>query len=392
MSDALEMTTAKRRSPLRVLSRLLIPALMFQAVAHGGAYATGREVIEFGAVYGGLGWTAGVAMAATGTLLAYLVYETARRWRLFDYRAMTQHLIGRWYWLFDLIYIPFAIAIIAVLSSAAGNMLLDTLSLPYWGGVSVIIVVTAVVVFAGAGFVERFNSVGTVALMCAYAAFSILVITTHVEQIDSVLAGNDHSLKPHGTLLDAALLGAVYVGLGFVVYPSTLMTVRHLHTRRDSAVSAIFTGALYVVPWFLAYFALMGFYPAGSVFDAPVPWLEMLRDQPRWVTVVYGVVVGWTLVAASVGLVQSIVQRVDSNLADLGRSTMKPSMRVGITAAALLFGALLSAIGIVDLIAVGYMIGAIALIVVFGIPLFIKGARYLMPGGPDRVTVGEELS
>ena len=373
-------TSRGRRS---TLSRVMIPALMFQAVAIGGAYATGREIIEFGGAFGAMGWAAGVAMAAMGALLAFLVYETARRHQLFEYRAMTRHLIGRFAWLFDAIYIPFAIAILAVLSSATGSILKDTLGLPYWLGVGIIVAISAWVVFQGTEVMERFNGIGTILLMAGYVFFSLLVITTRWDQLVEVFSDGDHSLKPDAGLVDVLILGAVYVGLGFVIYPSTLITVRHLRSRKEAAVAGVLTGGLYVVPWFLTYFALMTYYPQGKVFDAPVPWLVMLQDTDRWVIIVYGVLVGWTLVATAVGLIQSVLLRLDQNMIEVKGQPLGSPARIAITLVALALGSILSVIGIIDLIAVGYLVGAVALIVVFGIPLILRGAKYLLPGHAD---------
>jgi len=361
----------------------MIPALMFQAVAIGGAYATGREIIEFGGAFGAMGWAAGVAMAAMGALLAFLVYETARRHQLFEYRAMTRHLIGRFAWLFDAIYIPFAIAILAVLSSATGSILKDTLGLPYWLGVGIIVAISAWVVFQGTEVMERFNGIGTILLMAGYVFFSLLVITTRWDQLVEVFSDGDHSLKPDAGLVDVLILGAVYVGLGFVIYPSTLITVRHLRSRKEAAVAGVLTGGLYVVPWFLTYFALMTYYPQGKVFDAPVPWLVMLQDTDRWVIIVYGVLVGWTLVATAVGLIQSVLLRLDQNMIEVKGQPLGSPARIAITLVALALGSILSVIGIIDLIAVGYLVGAVALIVVFGIPLILRGAKYLLPAHAD---------
>src|SRR5690606_32316594 len=373
-------TSRGRRS---TLSRVMIPALMFQAVAIGGAYATGREIIEFGGAFGAMGWAAGVAMAAMGALLAFLVYETARRHQLFEYRAMTRHLIGRFAWLFDAIYIPFAIAILAVLSSATGSILKDTLGLPYWLGVGIIVAISAWVVFQGTEVMERFNGIGTILLMAGYVFFSLLVITTRWDQLVEVFSDGDHSLKPDAGLVDVLILGAVYVGLGFVIYPSTLITVRHLRSRKEAAVAGVLTGGLYVVPWCLTYFALMTYYPQGKVFDAPVPWLAMLQDTARRVISDYGALAGWTLVATAVGLIQSVLLRLDQNMIEVKGQPLGSPARIAITLVALALGSILSVIGIIDLIAVGYLVGAVALIVVFGIPLILRGAKYLLPAHAD---------
>lgn len=361
------------------VARVFVPPLMFQAVAIGGAYATGREIIEFGAVYGVYGWAAGVGVALLGAFLGFLVYETARRHGLYEYRAMMKHLIGRFSWLFDVIYIPFAVLIIAVLSSATGNILHDTLGFNYWVGVSIVIAISAVVTFRGTVLIERFNGIGTILLILGYLVFSLLVITTRWDDLVAVFAAQDHSLKPEATPLDAFVLGMTYVGLGFVVYPSTLMTVRHLKSRKDSVAAGALTGGLYVIPWFLTFFALMSYYPASNVFDAPVPWLVMLQDRGAWIVIIYGLLVGWTLVATAVGLVQSIVLRVDSNLQEAKGQGLSTVQKVVIVLGALLAGTALSQVGIVNLIAVGYLIGAVLLILVFGIPLLIKGAKFLLP-------------
>lgn len=387
MNDRLAVP--RERASVR-FSRIMVPALMFQAVAIGGAYATGREIIEFGASYGALGWAAGAAMAVMGAVLGYLVYETARKHRLFDYRSMSRHLIGRFFWLFDVVYIPFALTVLAVLCAATGDILRDTLGLDTWVGVGAIISITAVVIFKGTRVIERFNGIGTILLMLGYVFFSLLVIVTHWDNITTVFANGDHRLKPDASLGNAVLLGAIYVGLGFVIYPSTLMTVRHLRTRTDTAIAAAFTGGLYVVPWFLTYFALMGFYPSGRIFDAPVPWLTMLTTEPRWVVVLYGILVGWTLVATAVGLIESVLVRIDQNVIESTGHAIAPKLRVLITLGALLFSAILARFGIIDLISTGYLVGAIALIAVFGIPLVIKGAQYFLPRSNSKSTDSEE--
>lgn len=386
-----QLTVSREGSAAR-FSRIIIPALMFQAVAIGGAYATGREIIEFGASFGALGWGAGAAMAVMGALLGYLVYETARKYQLFDYRSMSRHLIGRFFWMFDLVYIPFALTVLAVLCAATGDILRDTLGLEPWVGVGAIIAITAIVIFKGANVIERFNGIGTILLMMGYVFFALLVITTHWGNITAVFSSGDHQLKPDASLGDAMLLGAIYVGLGFVIYPSTLMTVRHLRTRTETAIAAAFTGGLYVVPWFLTYFALMGFYPSGRIFDASVPWLAMLKTEPRWVVILYGVLVGWTLIATAVGLIQSVLVRIDQNVIESSGHPLAPRLRVLITLGVLLVSALLSEFGIIDLISTGYLIGALALIVVFGIPLIFKGAKYFLPGSNGRATLSEETA
>ena len=60
----------------------------------GGAYATGREIVEYGAKFGAMGVWSIVAIGAGFSLIAVLAYEFARLYRVYDYRHFVKRLIG----------------------------------------------------------------------------------------------------------------------------------------------------------------------------------------------------------------------------------------------------------------------------------------------------------
>ncbi len=39
--------------------KLILPGIVLQSVLIGGGYATGREIVEYGAKFGAMGWLAG---------------------------------------------------------------------------------------------------------------------------------------------------------------------------------------------------------------------------------------------------------------------------------------------------------------------------------------------
>lgn len=43
------------------LGRLVLPGIILQSVLIGGGYATGREIVEYGAKFGAMGWLSGLA-------------------------------------------------------------------------------------------------------------------------------------------------------------------------------------------------------------------------------------------------------------------------------------------------------------------------------------------
>ena len=48
--------------------KFVLPGIILQSVMIGGGYATGREIVEYGAKYGALGWLSGL-----GTFLGFAV-------------------------------------------------------------------------------------------------------------------------------------------------------------------------------------------------------------------------------------------------------------------------------------------------------------------------------
>jgi len=161
--------------------------------------------------------------------------------------------------------------------------------------------------------------------------------------------------------------------------------------------AGLLSGLLMTIPFALTYLCLLAFYPDPNVMDAPVPWLPMLHAVGGpWVVVFFGIVMGWTLIETSVGLIHALIERLDADLEEMrpepvatgnesltgaGLSrTQSGLLGVGI----LLAAALLSRIGIITLVAKGYTIMGYLFIALFAVPLLTVGvARVLRrePGG-----------
>lgn len=59
----------RKKAFLKAVSgNLFLPGIILQSVMIGGGYATGREIVEYGAKYGALGWLSGL-----GTFLGFAV-------------------------------------------------------------------------------------------------------------------------------------------------------------------------------------------------------------------------------------------------------------------------------------------------------------------------------
>ena len=102
------------------LGRLILPGIILQSVLIGGGYATGREIVEYGAKYGAMGWLSGFATFVGFALVAILSFELIRLYKVYDFKSFLKQLIGPLYHVFDVVYLLFMVIIIAVMSSATG--------------------------------------------------------------------------------------------------------------------------------------------------------------------------------------------------------------------------------------------------------------------------------
>ena len=141
------------------------------------------------------------------------------------------------------------------------------------------------------------------------------------------------------------------------------------------------TGVLMTFPWFLTYFCLMGFYPEGEVLGATVPWLVMLeRIGGKFLIVLFGVVVGWTLIETATGIIHAIVERLHAHAEQAGRPQMTHLQDAMFATGMLVVSVGLARIGIIDLIAKGYSAMSYGMIAVYIIPLMTIGVyRILNP-------------
>ena len=121
--------------------RYLLPGIIFQSVLIGGAYSTGREIVQYGARFGRHGLWSVLLIAIGFSLICGLAFEVARITRSYDYRSFIRQLIGPLWPLFDIVFVITAVVTVAVVGSASGSIVEQVLGWPYWLGVVLVITV-----------------------------------------------------------------------------------------------------------------------------------------------------------------------------------------------------------------------------------------------------------
>lgn len=385
------MNTAKNASFFDgFFGKYFVPGIVLQSVLIGGGYATGREVIEFGGKYGAMGWVGGLGIFLGFTLISFLTFECCRLYQTYDYKSFIKNIAGPLWMVFDVLYILLAVLVLAVMASATGEIVQSTLGLPYWGGVALVVTIVALLNFYGSWLIERFETYGTIALYVGYLIFGGLVVVATKDHIATVFRTMDTSFVSDASVPAILWAGLIYVGYNIGIYPACFFTLKRQSTVKHTFWSAMISGTLMTIPWFLTYVAVMGFYPDNAILTAPVPWLAMMQGiAGPFVIGVFGVVVGWTLIETATGIIHAIVERVNAGLEESGRAVMTAKQNMLLTVVVLLSSTAMARFGIISLIAKGYTLIAYGMIAVYIVPLITVGVYKIIKGKKMPVSKSE---
>ena len=210
-----------------------------------------------------------------------------------------------------------------------------------------------------------------------------MVISANKDNIATVMATQDTSYVENATLPMAMVKGIIYASYNLSAIPAGLFTLRAQTKRSESIISGIIGALLMTIPWFLTYFAVMGYYPDDSIIGASVPWLVMLQSvsDSNIPVLVFGVVAGWTLIETATGMIHALLERLDHGLEEKNQEPLSPKKRGIITAAILVVAIFFSKIGIINLISMGYSALAYGFILFYLLPLVTVGLYKVIKNG-----------
>jgi len=361
---------------MRRFEQYLLPGIVFQSVLIGGAYATGREIVQYGARLGALGLYSIAAIFIGFSVMSVLAFEFARVTGAYDYRSFVRALIGPWWPLFDGLFVVMAVLVIAVVGAASGDVVENILGLPYWAGVISVICLVGALTASGRKAIERFKTLGSIILYGGYMVFAGAVLSQRWPQALAALQGTSSSAagEPQASIATAFGVGVLYVGYNLATLPATFFTLDRQTARRHAVGAGLIAGCMATVPFVLTYLAIMSYYPDAEVTGATVPWLVMLRRVGGDTLLAgFALVIFWTLVETSTGMIHAIVDRLAVNLAEVGRPPMTRVQVGGLTVAVLTLAAALSRLGLIDLVARGYTAMAYGFLLLFALPLLTVG-------------------
>jgi uncharacterized membrane protein YkvI len=344
----------------------VVPGAVFQSVMVGGGYGTGREIVEYFTSFGLLGGLLGLGVAfVVLSLVLALTFELARHFRVYDYRSFFKLLLGRGWIAFEVLVILQFLLVLAVLASAAGNILRDNFGIPYAAGLSVMLLVIGVLTFYGRELIARVLTFWSFVLYAVFAVFFIAVLSSGWEPVSGAFAEGE-------VVQGWWRSGFQYAMYNLAVAPLLLYVARSFETRGETLKSGVVAGAIAIVPAFLFHIAFFVAYPEVLDQAIPVYWLISELGLTA-LLVMFSVVLFGTFIETGAGMLQGINERIDAWLVEERGRGLGRTAHAVLAVCAILVSAMLSFWGITSLIAQGYGTIAWGFFAVYMVPLVTVG-------------------
>lgn len=362
----------------------LVPGLIFQSVIVGGGYGTGREIAEFFLVHGAAGGLIGMLISCLvwGVILA-IAFEFARLTQSYNYRTFFQALLGRFWWLFEVIYLLIALLVLAVIGSAAGEIIEQLFGMPANVGVLTLMLCVGALAFFGSRWIERFF-VGWSALL--YLTYIVLFTLAFSRYGDDILQRIATAEIAGSWGVD----GVRYAAYNLNALAAVLFVVPRFRLSRHALGAGAIAGVIAIIPGIFVFLTLLASFP--SSLAAAVPIIDVLATlNLLWLFVIFQVMLFGTFIETGTGVIHAVNERVANSFS--GRNKTFPQYYRAIIAIGFVFVAtyLAKAVGIIDLIASGYGMLSYAYIAVVILPLLTLGlARVIKQSSPEYKTAYSE--
>jgi uncharacterized membrane protein YkvI len=327
--------------------KYLIPGAVFQSVLVGGGYGTGREIVEYFTRFGAGGGVLGLGVTVIFWFLVLAVtWEFARVFRVYDYRSFFKKLLGRGWVLFEVLFILMFLIVLAVVASAAGEILLDAFQIPYLVGITAMLALVGVLAFFGREVITRVLATWSVLL---YAMFLFYFVTVFLRSGGAMA----DQLGQWEMVSGWGVSGFKYAMYNVFIVPAILFSTRDFATRREVVISALVASLICAFPALLFHLSFLGDYPAILGREIPV-YAVITSLGVGALFMVYLVALFGTLVETGAGFIQGTIERIDAVRLEMKAPPLSPVLRGILAVGAIGLSALLATFGIIALIAQGY--------------------------------------
>jgi uncharacterized membrane protein YkvI len=345
---------------------LLVPAGVNLSTMFGGGYASGRETATFISSYGPWGGVMATAfMAFVFGVILVVCLELARRFRAYDYASLSRVFLGPVAVVYEVTLSVGLILALGVGATAAGATLEDHFGVPRIVGTALLMVGVIALTFFGRRVIEWSMTFSAGLLLLILASLVVLVFKSASGAVFDTFASEpiENNFWQGGGL---------YAVLGASFFPLIIFIARGIETRREAIQVGMLAGVIVALPALAFHLSFMASYPTILDEDVPSYAIAEAYGGPVFLNI-FVFVLFVLIVQTSVGILQGLIERIDGWAKPrLGRS-LTPIQHASVSAVVLLLTVGLSVVGVVNLVAAGYVLLSIAFLFTFTIPVLTAG-------------------
>lgn len=349
---------------------LLIPSVVFLAAMFGGAYGSGREVMQFISQHGPVGGFIAITtiFLALGLVL-FMCFELARLFGAYEYRSFCKRLLGRYWLAYEVLIMVGLIVSLAICASSSGAVLESHFGMPALVGGILLLLIVVGLTYQGRTIVEK-------SMIYAVSALAILIVWLLVEVMSLHGSTITASFEAHPVVYDGIQSGLQYALATGGYIPVILYCCRGIQSRGEAITAGAFAAFITVIPAIIFHLCFMMGFPEIGEQRLPTYWV-IEETMPDWYLQVYVVVLFVMIAQTGVGLLQGFVERIDGWYVEKHGAPLSKAGHAGVSALALVASTSLASIGLVELIIRAYDFLAVSFVLVFFIPLLTVGSRHI---------------
>jgi uncharacterized membrane protein YkvI len=354
---------------LRLIRIYLIPGAVLQSVLIGGGYGTGREVVEYFTNYGTMGGVYAIATAAISIAIVFaLSLEVSRVFKVYDYRNFFKVLLGRFWFLYEILAAMLFMLVIAVIGSAAGQILQTELGIPAYMGIVIMLFAVVFLTFYGRNLV-----------MIVLAYWSLFLYGVFITYLIVVFIYFRDSFSNQAVTVEPGWFksGMQYSFYNLTAVPVILYAARAIETRREAFLAGIIGALIAIIPALMLHVSFITQFP--TILEAELPIYDVfVRLDLGWLKFLYLTVLFGTFIETGAGNIQGFVERLDGWWIERTGSALSQGIHGAVAAVLVMLAGFLAQVGIVSLIAEGYGTLAWGFMIVYIIPLLTIGTWKLI--------------
>ena len=357
---------------------ILAIGFTFTVAIFGGAFASGREIMQFFGRFGSLGFWGALLATVLFAYFAIIGLITTCHWKTFDYKSYALRLYREFlpekvatkaYWLFEVSYLFLCILILGIITATLASMFVAELGIAYGLAITVANAIILLVVVFGADIIRAFNfTITWLLLLAAVIVFAIAFVPIAGESWSVVTSG----VGPGGAgWVVSSILYVSYNLMGVIMVTSLAEPIRDRFSARTAGlIGGIGIGLLIV----FEYVCCMAFYP-GIVEEVLPLWFVCAKTGSGLVRFAYDFILTGAILTTGIAVTYPPVKRfMPLMVTKLGAERQKLSGFI-LTLILILIGLGLSTFGLIPLVAKGFTTMGWIFTVVFLIPLAIFASK-----------------